>query len=95
MIAAGFNVVRSFDLHLAAAKFPNHSCHMVVLLVYELDDFPMTLVINGNDFTTSVFLEYGSGSPYRSKFITILSRLVGMAETPQDSYNEINHTNNE
>lgn len=63
---AGFQAIRTFDLkaarlaHLNCAC-PNHgttacTCQMVVLLVYQGDNPPATMVIHGYDETSSFFL---------------------------------------
>lgn len=56
---AGLRVVRSFDLRVAlsahtGSNCPHHgtdrcSCQMVMLLVYDQSDTPVTLVIHGYD----------------------------------------------
>jgi hypothetical protein len=63
---AGLQVVRSFDLKVARAAHvgcscPHHGteqcdCQMVVLLVYDQDGPPATLVIHGYDGQTQIAL---------------------------------------
>ena len=72
--AAGYSVVRSFDLFSALGSFSKCICQMVVLLVYGQDGPPATLIFDGNDFSTSVFLENGSERFSRPRFIALLSQ---------------------
>jgi len=63
---AGLQVVRSFDLKVARAAHmgctcPHHGtdqcdCQMVVLLVYNQDGPPATLVVHGHDGQTQIAL---------------------------------------
>ena len=62
----GYGVNRSFDLHSARAAHancacPHHGtalcdCQLVVLLVYEEDKRPVTVLVHGRDGQTSVSL---------------------------------------
>ena len=62
----GLGVNRSFDLHSARATHtnctcPHHGtalcdCQLVVLLVYEQNNGPVTLLVHGRDGQTSVSL---------------------------------------
>ena len=64
LVSAGLQVVRSFDLKAARAAqvdcaCPHHGtvqcdCQMVVLLVYEQDSLPFTLVLHGHDGQTQI-----------------------------------------
>jgi hypothetical protein len=61
---AGMRSVQTFDLHTARAashdcECPHHGtdqcdCQMVVLLVYGKVEEPVTLILHGNDGTTSL-----------------------------------------
>ena len=61
---AGLQVVRSFDLKAARAAqvnctCPHHGtdqcdCQMVVLLIYDQDSLPFTLVLHGHDGHTEI-----------------------------------------
>jgi len=62
LVSAGMQVVRSFDLQAARAahtdcKCPHHGteqcdCQMVMLLVYDRSDQPVTIVAHGHDCET-------------------------------------------
>lgn len=63
---SGFQVIRSFDLRVARSVHvdcpcPHHGtnqcdCQMVVLLVYQQENPPVTLVAHGHDGHTSIIL---------------------------------------
>ena len=67
----GFRVVQTFDLHVARLAHsdcpcPHHgtddcNCQMVVLLVYQKQDDPVTLVIHGQDDKTWLSLANPTG----------------------------------
>ncbi len=62
LTGAGFRVVQTFDLQVARLVHPDCSCphhgtdecncQMIVLLVYDKQDDPVTLVIHGQDGKT-------------------------------------------
>ncbi len=66
LIAAGLRVVQTFDLQVARLAHhdcacPHHGtaecdCQLVVLLVYQQDDEPSTLVIHSRDHSTWISL---------------------------------------
>jgi hypothetical protein len=72
--AAGYSVVRSFDLFSALARYSQCICQMVVLLVYGQDGPPLTLVLKGNGLSTSVFLENEPKISSHTLFIALLSQ---------------------
>ena len=63
---SGFQAVRTFDLQAARlahldCSCPHHgtaqcNCQMVVLLVYQRDSAPVTMVVHGTDETSWVYL---------------------------------------
>jgi hypothetical protein len=71
--AAGYSVVRSFDLFSALARSSKCICKIVFLLVYGQDGPPSTLILDGNDLSTSVFLENDAERSSRTRFIALLS----------------------
>ncbi|HEX7974472.1 MAG TPA: hypothetical protein VF498_08700 [Anaerolineales bacterium] len=64
--SSGLQVVRSFDLQVARMSHlgyacPHHgadacTCQLIVLLVYDRDNLPTTLMFHGSDGHTWVFL---------------------------------------
>jgi hypothetical protein len=74
--AAGFTVVRSFDLQSALAKYRGFLCQMIVLLAYSQDGSPATLILDGNHLGTSIFLENDPEGSFRSLLVTELSKLA-------------------
>jgi hypothetical protein len=71
LTAAGFRVVQTFDLQVARRAHqdctcPHHGtadcdCQLVVLLVYQQDEEPSTLVIHSRDSSTEISLA-GAGT---------------------------------
>lgn len=86
--ASGFSVVKTFDLLSALSRYPNCICQMVILLVYGQDGPPATLIFDGNDISTSVFLENDSERTSRSRFIALLSKLPDYDQPSEDRLNE-------
>jgi hypothetical protein len=82
---AGYSVVRSFDLLSALARYTNSICQMVILLVYGKEGPPSTLIIDGNDISTSVFLDHEPDRSTRSRFITLFSCLCA-TDRPSDTF---------
>lgn len=95
LASAGLQVVRSFDLQVARATHthctcPHHgtdqcNCQLVVLLVYEKDKQPVTLVAHGYDGETQLaFVDHPNHHPDPDLIETIrhaLSYTKPMAET--------------
>lgn len=74
--SAGYSVVKSFDLISAASNQAICNCQMVVLLVYEHDGPPTTLIFDGAELHTSIFLENGPERSSRSRLISFLSKII-------------------
>ena len=92
--AAGYSVVRSFDLFSALARYSKCISQMVVLLVYAQDGPPLTLILDGNDFITTVFLENETEISSRSRFIALLSQSPNLYLPLEDHSNdEVDKTN--
>jgi len=86
LASAGLQVVRSFDLQVARASHtdctcPHHgtyqcNCQLVVLLVYDQDKLPVTLVAHGHDGETHLaFVDHPNQRPDPILMATILSAL--------------------
>lgn len=73
--AAGFSVMQSFDLFSTRERHSKHIRQIVVLLVYQLDGPPSTLILDGNDTITFIFLENNLGQSSQSQFFTLLSQI--------------------
>jgi len=73
---AGYQVVRSFDLHSAIATNFSCTCQLVVLLVYGQNGPPVTLIFDSQESSTSVFLATDPDSSSRSLFTTQLIELL-------------------
>ncbi|MDP1715699.1 MAG: hypothetical protein Q8L41_13230 [Anaerolineales bacterium] len=71
LTGAGFRVVQTFDLQVARLAHsdcpcPNHgtancNCQMIVLLIYQKKEHPVTLVIHGQDDRTWLSLVSPAG----------------------------------
>jgi len=89
LTGAGFRVVQTFDLHVARLAHsdcpcPHHgtddcNCQMVVLLIYQKKDGPVTLVIHGQDGRTWLSLANPTGQRTNQH----LEALVRRALTPR------------
>ena len=81
--SAGYLVIKSFDLHSA---IPTHkvcecttnscNCQMVVLLVYAPQGSPITLMLDGNEYETAVYLVNDSNHPALSVSIQNITQLL-------------------
>ncbi|KAF0111998.1 MAG: hypothetical protein FD147_512 [Chloroflexi bacterium] len=90
LTAVGYSVMRSFDLLSALTKYSNCFCRRVILLVYPQDDLPpATLVIDGDDNFTSVFLDYDLKRSHQSRFIVFLSQLPAVSYPLEDQNKEV------
>ncbi len=85
--SAGYAVVQSFDLLSAMDVRTRCICQMVVLLVYAKDGPPATVILDGNDMSTSIFLENEPERSFRTKFSTLLSPIAGTSDANTDSSN--------
>jgi hypothetical protein len=86
--AAGYAVVKTFDLLSALAINSNRIFQIVILLVYGQDGPPATLIIDGNDSSTAVFLENDPEQLPQSQFIPLLSKLRAFDQKPVDNPDE-------
>lgn len=85
---AGYSVVRSFDLLSALARYTKSICQMVILLVYGKEGPPATLIIDGNDTHTTVFLDNEPDRSTRSRFIALFSCLCAIEKPSDTLFNE-------
>jgi hypothetical protein len=101
LTAAGLRVMRSFDLQVARSVHiectcPYHgtdqcNCQMVVLLVYEQNKPPLTLVAHGHDGQTHFALvDSPSQRPDARLVADILDRLRITRQSKQN-IEEVNH----
>lgn len=92
--AAGYAVVKTFDLLSALAKYSNRILQMVILLVYGQDGPPATLIVEGNDSSTAIFLENDPEQLPQSQFVPLLFKLSVIDQPPVDYPDEtIDHSN--
>lgn len=82
---AGYAVVQSFNLLSALAKHSKCLCQIVVLLVYEQDGPPATIILDGDDLSTSIFLENEPGHSSRARFTTLLSSIAETVDPTSES----------
>lgn len=82
--AAGYAVVQSFNLLSALARHSKCLCQMVVLLVYGQAGPPATLILDGNDLSTFVFLENEPERSSRARFTSLLSPLATTVDPTLD-----------
>ncbi len=82
LLAAGYQVIQSFDLHSAMTSVNGHQCgpdscqcQMVVLLVYAQDDAPVILICNGENTQTMVHLVNSPNQPVSPARIEKLTQL--------------------
>ena len=92
-MSAGYAVVQSFDLLSAMDARTRCICQLVVLLVYGKDGPPATVILDGNDISTSIFLENEPERSFRAKFTTLLSPIAVTsdvnAESSSDESNDV------
>ena len=82
----GFQVERTFDLHIARLAHancpcPHHgtedcSCQMVVLLVHDNGRQPITLIVHGNEDQSCLSLVDSFNQPDETKVIELLEHEV-------------------
>ena len=87
-MSAGYAVVQSFDLLSAMDARTRCICQLVVLLVYGKDGPPATVILDGNDMSTSIFLENEPERSFRAKFTTLLSPIAATADANAESSND-------
>ena len=86
---AGYAVVQSFNLLSALAKHSKCLCQMVVLLVYGQDGPPATIILDGDDLSTSIFLENEPERSSRARLTTLLSPIAAIVDpTPESNFNQ-------
>jgi hypothetical protein len=83
---ADFRVVQTFDLHVARMAHsdcpcPHHgtsdcNCQMVVLLVYQKKEDPVTLVVHGQDGRTWVSLATPTGQRSNQHLEMLIRRIL-------------------
>lgn len=67
--SAGYLLIKSFDLHTATRTCKDCECttlcdcQMIVLLVYPPQGPPITLILDGNEFETALYLVNDSCQP--------------------------------
>ncbi len=81
--AAGYSVVRSFDLLSAQPVYSTLNTRKIILLVYGQEGPPATLVFDGTCSRTAVFLENETERTTGSRITAILSKIAGNA--PKDN----------
>jgi hypothetical protein len=86
--AAGYSVMRSFDLQTNPDKTSKCICHLVILLVYGNDGPPATLVFDGSDINTFIFLENDPELTTRSRYIALLSNLFTLDQSSERNLDE-------
>jgi hypothetical protein len=85
LIAAGFSVVRSFDLRLALENYSGCICQMVILLVYAQEGPPATLILDSNNINTLVYLENDPEFGARTRVIELLS-IIFAFDSPSEGF---------
>lgn len=86
--SAGYAVVQSFDLLSAIDARTRCICQMVVLLVYGKDGPPATVILDGNDISTSIFLENEPERSFRAKFSILLSPIAVTGDANTECSND-------
>lgn len=86
LIEAGFRIVQTFDLHVArlahpGCPCPRHgtsdcNCQMIVLLVYQMEEDPATLVLHGQDGRTWVSLATPTGQRSNQHLEMMIRRIL-------------------
>ena len=87
--AAGYTVVRSFDLISAQPIIANCDCQVIILLVYGQEGPPATLIFDGTQFSTSVFLEHDPERILGSRISALLSKIPGAEQSLESNLNKI------
>jgi hypothetical protein len=87
---ANFRAVQTFDLHVARRAHPDcpcphHgtdgcNCQMIVLLVYQKQDDPVTLVIHGQDDRTWLSLANPTGEHTNHHLEMLVRRVLSTRE---------------
>jgi len=86
LISAGLSVVQSFDLRSVrlmhkGCTCPHHgtdqcTCELVVLLVYRSVGGPITLILDGRDGKTFVFVTENAGNSFRTPTMEAISTAI-------------------
>jgi hypothetical protein len=85
--AAGYSVMRSFDLISAQQGCSNCNCQLIILLVYGQDGPPATLIFDGTKFSTSIFLDNDPERTLGARISALLSKIPGMEQSPESKPN--------
>ncbi|PKO16623.1 MAG: hypothetical protein CVU39_07310 [Chloroflexi bacterium HGW-Chloroflexi-10] len=80
LMTAGYSVVQSFNLFSTLSEYSKCMCQMVILLVYAQEGPPSTLILDGNNFKTFIFLENDPKQSFRTQFLMLLSQLPALNE---------------
>lgn len=101
LTSAGFRVVQTFDLQVARLAHPNCSCphhgtedcdcQMIVLLIYQKKDDPVTLVIHGQDRNTWLSLTNPPLQHPDRLFESAIRRVLMPRQVDAPSFLEIAH----
>lgn len=86
--AAGFSVVRSFDLISAQQGSSNCDCQMIILLVYGQDGPPASLIFDGTQFNTSIFLENDPERRLAPRISALMSKISEAGKYKESDLNE-------
>lgn len=86
--SAGYAVVQSFDLLSAMDARTQCTCQMIILLVYGKDGPPATVILDGNDVSTSIFLENEPERSFCAKITTLLSSIAVTAGANAENSND-------
>jgi hypothetical protein len=86
LVQGGMRVIQSFDLQLARANqgpcsCPYHGtelcdCQMIVLLIYSVQDIPVTLVCHGHDGWTHLSLVDNPGQKVSQESVSIIKEIL-------------------
>lgn len=66
---AGYLVVKSFDLYSDDVIDSANICHLTILMVYEQNNPPVTLIFAGDETSTSVYVEPTPEQPFQTNII--------------------------
>lgn len=66
---AGYLVVKSFDLYSNDVIESTNICHLTILMVYEQNSPPVTLIFAGDETSTSVYVELNPEQPFQTNII--------------------------
>lgn len=83
--SAGYAVIQSFDLRSAMDTDTRCNCQLVVLLIYGKDGPPVTIILDGNDQSTSIFLENEPERSFLAKFTNLMSPIAVTPDTDAES----------